>query len=87
MNSLQLKRRELYKDNEDLRKGEIEKMRQDFFLDRLKCRLYDLTEQNTFCEAQIREVEEELVSTKNAITESQSKLPFPYISSHGRRVQ
>ena len=70
----QLKRRQLYKDSESLRKGELHKMRQDFFLDRLHGQLQEMLEQKDLIMAQIKALEADVQISRTAIQEAQSRL-------------
>ena len=70
----QLKRRELYKDAEDLRQSEIIKMRQDFFLDRLHNQLREMNEEKEFINAQIKAQQADLQACRTSIQEAQRGL-------------
>ncbi|OEH77149.1 hypothetical protein cyc_01779 [Cyclospora cayetanensis] len=73
-NSIKLKRRELYKDSETLRKDELQKMRQDFFLDRLHGQLQEMSEQKDSIVAQIKAHEADHEVSKTAIREAQHEI-------------
>ncbi|KAL8431120.1 hypothetical protein Efla_004641 [Eimeria flavescens] len=72
--AIKLKRRQLYKDSESLRKQELQKMRQDFFLDRLHGQLQELLEEKDILLAQLKAQEADLELSRNAIQECQGEI-------------
>ncbi|KAL8270016.1 hypothetical protein Esti_006049 [Eimeria stiedai] len=80
--AIKLKRRQLYKDTESLRKDELQKMRQDFFLDRLHGQLQELTEEKELLLAQLKAQDADLELSKNAIQDSKREIESVV---HGKR--
>lgn len=72
--AIKLKRRQLYKDSETLRKSELQKMRQDFFLERLHRQLQEMVEQRDLLEAQIKAQEAGAQTSRAAVQETQREI-------------